>query len=355
MPQTTRDELKDDLKASGIEASKHTISRALRHEGLCSRTPHRTPLLQKRHIKARLKFANDQLNNPAAFWISVLWSNETKIEIFGRNSTNHVWSDVHEYEECLTKFLTSVQWNKNAENCVSELLTLNDGKNTKKESTSYEEGNPYSDEPLLPPPYASNSIVSPKADSRITIDKFFIYKIHWGADPPLIKSCSGSMRPGIPPSIFNVSASCLPSPKPAPRPAKVEDQQLRDFLVLPCKRKLQYITSSIGKDQVLRETFDKVQTLQQKNVFLLVDEVQIRPTVSFSGGVLSGMAENNRDCKATSMLCIMKSLHKGPSLMISITPVHKLTAPYQLSVWRLQLLLRGRVDVPSGRSQTTSR
>ncbi|KAF2356833.1 Transmembrane protein 43 family [Trinorchestia longiramus] len=53
-------------------------------------------------------------------------------------------------------------------------------------------------------------------------------------------------------------------------------EQLRDFLVLLCKRKLQYITSSIDKDLVQRETFDKVQTLQQKNVFLLVDEVQIR-------------------------------------------------------------------------------
>ncbi|KAF2354838.1 Reverse transcriptase domain [Trinorchestia longiramus] len=51
-----------------------------------------------------------------------------------------------------------------------------------------------------------------------------------------------------------------------------------------------------------RETFDEVQTLQKKNVFLLVDEVQIRPTVSFSGGLLSGMAENNRACKATSIL-----------------------------------------------------
>ncbi|KAF2354394.1 hypothetical protein FHG87_014849 [Trinorchestia longiramus] len=82
---------------------------------------------------------------------------------------------------------------------------------------------------------------------------------------------------------------------------KCNYEQLRDFLVLPCKRKLQYITSSIDKDQVLRE-IDKVQTLQQKNVFLLVDEVQIRPTVSISGGLLSGMAENNRDCKATSIL-----------------------------------------------------
>ncbi|KAF2346951.1 hypothetical protein FHG87_022294 [Trinorchestia longiramus] len=57
---------------------------------------------------------------------------------------------------------------------------------------------------------------------------------------------------------------------------KCNYEQLRDFLVLPCKRKLEYITSSIDKDRVLRETFDKVQTLQQKNVFLLVDEVQIR-------------------------------------------------------------------------------
>ncbi|KAF2362287.1 hypothetical protein FHG87_006959 [Trinorchestia longiramus] len=83
---------------------------------------------------------------------------------------------------------------------------------------------------------------------------------------------------------------------------KCNYEQLRDFLMLPYNRKLQYITSSIDKDQVLGETFDKVQTLQQKNVFFLVDEVQIRPTVSISGGLLSGMAENNRDCKATSIL-----------------------------------------------------
>ncbi|KAF2358526.1 Transposase Tc1-like, partial [Trinorchestia longiramus] len=90
-PQTTREELKDDLKASGIEASKHTISRALRREGLRSRTPHKTPLLQKRLVKARLKYANDHLNKPAPFLISVLWSDETKIKPFGRNNTNYVW------------------------------------------------------------------------------------------------------------------------------------------------------------------------------------------------------------------------------------------------------------------------
>ncbi|KAF2352405.1 hypothetical protein FHG87_016838 [Trinorchestia longiramus] len=90
---------------------------------------------------------------------------------------------------------------------------------------------------------------------------------------------------------------------------KCDYEQLRHFLVLTCKRKLQYITSSIDKDQVLRKIFDKVQTLQQKNVILLVNAVQIRPTLSFSGGVLSDMAENNRDCKATSMLWTRQRNH----------------------------------------------
>ncbi|KAF2359249.1 hypothetical protein FHG87_009997 [Trinorchestia longiramus] len=54
--------------------------------------------------------------------------------------------------------------------------------------------------------------------------------LDWGADPLLIKLRGGSMRSGIPLSIFNVPASCLPSPKPAPRSPKVEDQQLRYFL-----------------------------------------------------------------------------------------------------------------------------
>ncbi|KAF2349009.1 hypothetical protein FHG87_020235 [Trinorchestia longiramus] len=71
------------------------------------------------------------------------------------------------------------------------------------------------------PPY-ENFVVNP--------DKFFISEIHWGADPPLIKLRGGSMRPGIPSSIFNVPASCLPSPKLTPRPAKEENQQLRYLL-----------------------------------------------------------------------------------------------------------------------------
>ena len=108
---------------------------------------------------------------------------------------------------------------------------------------------------------------------------------------------------------------------------------LRDYLVLPSKRKLQSVVSSVDVDKVLKGTFEKVQVEQQKNVFLLVDEVKIRPTVAFSGGILNGMAKNDENNKATSMLCVMmKSLHRGPSVMISVTPVYRLTADYQFEV-----------------------
>ncbi|KAF2349359.1 Transposase Tc1-like [Trinorchestia longiramus] len=53
--QDLRKRIVEDLKAPGIEASEHMISRALHREDLHSRTPRKTPLLQKRHVKARLK------------------------------------------------------------------------------------------------------------------------------------------------------------------------------------------------------------------------------------------------------------------------------------------------------------
>ena len=108
---------------------------------------------------------------------------------------------------------------------------------------------------------------------------------------------------------------------------------LREYLVLPSRRKVQAVVSSVNVRDILSKTFGKLQKPQQKNVVLLVDEMKVRPTVAFSGGVLSGMARNDHDAKATSMLCVMsKCLHRGPSIMVSVTPVHKLTASFQFEV-----------------------
>jgi len=115
---------------------------------------------------------------------------------------------------------------------------------------------------------------------------------------------------------------------------KCSYDQLRDCLVLPSPSKLHSIISNTHLNTLLQKTFRKVND-KQKNVFLIIDEVKIRPSVSFSGGVLSGMAKNIENTKATSMLCVMmKCLHGGPSLMVSVTPVHKLTGTYQFNIVR---------------------
>ncbi|KAF2346595.1 Anticodon-binding domain, partial [Trinorchestia longiramus] len=105
-------------------------------------------------------------------------------------------------------------------------------------------------------------------------------------------------------SIFNVPASCLPSPKPASPPAKVEDQQLRYFLQ---KDKITSFDAFKPERNLQKQYKNLIISRSKERLVCLfmtdnLNEVQIRPTVSSSGGLLSGMAENNRDCKATSIL-----------------------------------------------------
>ncbi|KAI4883388.1 hypothetical protein NFI96_018111 [Prochilodus magdalenae] len=53
--------------------------------------PVRYLLLSKRHVKARLQFAHDHLEDSEADWFKVLWSDETKVEVFGANQTRNIW------------------------------------------------------------------------------------------------------------------------------------------------------------------------------------------------------------------------------------------------------------------------
>ncbi len=90
-PRTTREDLVNYLKAAVTTVTKKTIGTTLRHEGLKSCSAHNIPLLKKVHVQARLKFANEHLNDSVENWVKVLWSDVTKIEHFGINSTRRVW------------------------------------------------------------------------------------------------------------------------------------------------------------------------------------------------------------------------------------------------------------------------
>lgn len=90
-PRVTADKLVNDASKSGVNVSCNTITRALRRNGLKAYRPRKTPLLKKRHLKARLKYAKDHLHKDFSYWKRVVWSDETKVELFGHRSAAYVW------------------------------------------------------------------------------------------------------------------------------------------------------------------------------------------------------------------------------------------------------------------------
>lgn len=90
-PRLTSKELKEDLAKEGTDVSLDTVRRTLHAEGLKARTPRRTPLLKPHHKKRRLQFARTNLKKPQKFWDNVLWTDETKLELFGPMDQRYVW------------------------------------------------------------------------------------------------------------------------------------------------------------------------------------------------------------------------------------------------------------------------
>ena len=90
-PRLTAKDIQSELAASGTGVSISTIGRVLHGEGLNGRRPRKKPLLGKRHKDNRLKFAKWHLNDGYEFWSKVLWSDETKIELFGHADSRYVW------------------------------------------------------------------------------------------------------------------------------------------------------------------------------------------------------------------------------------------------------------------------
>ncbi len=90
-PRTTREDLINDLKRAGTTVSTVTISNTLHRYGLKSCSARKVPLLKPPHVQAHPKFAKDHLDDPEEAWEEVMWSDETKIELFGINSTRRVW------------------------------------------------------------------------------------------------------------------------------------------------------------------------------------------------------------------------------------------------------------------------
>uniref|UniRef100_A0AAY5KMK4 Tc1-like transposase DDE domain-containing protein n=1 Tax=Esox lucius TaxID=8010 RepID=A0AAY5KMK4_ESOLU len=90
-PRTTHRDLVNDLKRAGTKVTKAIISNTLRPQGLKSCSARRVPLLKPVHVPALLRFAREHLDGPEEDWENVIWSDETKKNLFGKNLTHCVW------------------------------------------------------------------------------------------------------------------------------------------------------------------------------------------------------------------------------------------------------------------------
>ncbi|KAG2462042.1 TC1A transposase, partial [Polypterus senegalus] len=90
-PMVTLSELQRPSVEREEPSRRTTISAEIHQSGLYGRVARRKPLLSKRHMAARLVFAKRHLKDSHTMRNKILWSDETKIELFGVNARRHIW------------------------------------------------------------------------------------------------------------------------------------------------------------------------------------------------------------------------------------------------------------------------
>ncbi len=91
--KTPQQHLRLQASLASVKVSVHdsTIRKRLGKNGLHGRVPRPKPLLSKKNIKAHLSFARKHLDDPQDFWENTLWTDKTKVELFGRCVSHYIW------------------------------------------------------------------------------------------------------------------------------------------------------------------------------------------------------------------------------------------------------------------------
>jgi transposase len=77
--------------STGIHVSAQTIRNVLRRSGLMARVAPKKPLLSLKHRRQRLEFARKYQHWTIDDWRRVIWSDETKINLFGSDGPRYCW------------------------------------------------------------------------------------------------------------------------------------------------------------------------------------------------------------------------------------------------------------------------
>ena len=96
-PPLTAIAINDDLRANyGVELDVTTVRRRLRDVGLTARRPSRKPLVSAKNRQARVVFAKKYLNWTTEDWARVLWSDESKFNLFSSDGIQYVRRPVNQ-------------------------------------------------------------------------------------------------------------------------------------------------------------------------------------------------------------------------------------------------------------------
>ncbi|KAG2464485.1 TCB1 transposase, partial [Polypterus senegalus] len=90
-PFTTANQVNNTLQGVGILISKSTIKKRLHESKYRGCTARCKPLISLKNRKARLDFAKEHLEKPAQFWKNILWTDETKINLYQNDGKKKVW------------------------------------------------------------------------------------------------------------------------------------------------------------------------------------------------------------------------------------------------------------------------
>ncbi len=90
-PFTTVGQIKNTLQEVGVCVSKSTIKRRLHQSEYRGFTTRCKPLVSLKNRKARLEFAKWHLKKPSQFWNNILWTDETKINLYQSDGKRRVW------------------------------------------------------------------------------------------------------------------------------------------------------------------------------------------------------------------------------------------------------------------------